>query len=147
MGNVGSTAVVLFVVVLFMAGISFIATDINKNTNLDAKSTQLLIDLGAEYNNNYNTSTAFTTSTSPVTNDSSFVGVDSFARQYLEDKAEVTQKKSTIEKIIRFPDLFLKIFGVESEAILISWSLAIEGLLIFFIGLQIYKAIRTGEVD
>ena len=147
MGNVGGTAVVLFVVVLFMAGISFISTDINKNTNLDGKSQQLLIDLGAEYTNNYEATTTFATTPSAVTNDSSFVGVDSFARQYLEDKAEVTQKKSTIEKVLRFPELFLKIFGVEQEEILIAWSAAIGGLLVFLIGLQIYKAIRTGEVD
>lgn len=137
--------IALFVLVL--GGVYFISDDINKNTNLDDASVTLLSDLGVEYENNLNGSIIFTQQESEVTENSTFEGVDAFVRQYLEDKSEVKQKEGILNKILLFPSLIIKIFGVESQAILIAFSSMVYGLLILFISLQIYKAVRTGEVD
>lgn len=145
-GNIGTTATLILIVVMFLGGLSAISTDILKNNNLDNSSKNLLTDLNDEYSNNYNSSFAFNTSTSNVTNESTFSGVDAFARQYLEDKSETEQKKSVINRVVNFPSLFLKMFGVDNQVILNIWNTAIYGFIAFLLGLQIYKAIRTGEV-
>jgi len=150
MGNIGTTATILLIMVLFLGGISFISTDISNNTNLDSDSIDLLDDLGAEYTSNYAAKDSFTTGNSDplIENDSSTcLGVDAFFKQSCLDAAEVDEKKSTMDKVLGFPGLFLKMFGVDNTTLLIAWSTAIYGFIAFMIGLQVYKAIRTGEVD
>ena len=146
-GNIGSTAIVLFIVVIFLAAISIIAPDFQDNAMMDNSSQKLLIDLSSEYETNYRAQEVLEVPTNNVTNQSVFSGVDDFARQYLENKVEITEKQSTVERILGFPSLFLKIFGVENSALLIAWNSAVYSLLIFLIGLQAFKAIKNGEVD
>lgn len=146
-GNIGSTATILFIVVFFLAGISFIAEDFNNNSMMNNESQALLSNLSSEYQANYKTTEVMEVPTNNVTNQSVFSGVDDFARQYLENKVEMTEKQSTIEKVLGFPGLFLKIFGVTNSNLLIAWNSLIYGLITFLIGLQVYKAIKTGEVD
>ena len=146
-GNIGTIAIILFFVVMILGGISVIAPEFNDNPMIDNNSVALLSDLSVEYEDNYRAQEAFKTPTNNVTNNSIFGGVDDFARQYLENKAEITEKESTIEKILTLPDLFLKIFGVDDATILIAWNAAVYGLFVFLLGLYAYKAIKTGEVD
>jgi len=145
--NIGTTITIVLIVVLFLAGLNAIASDISTNENLDTDSINLLNDLTNEYTDNYQSNTTFSTSESGMTNDSTFASVDAFSRQYLEDKSNIDQKKGTIEKILGFPGLFLKMFGVDNETILIAWSTAIYSFIVIMLGLQTYKAVRTGEVD
>lgn len=146
-GNIGSTAIMLFIVVLFLAGISILAPEFSDNDMMDNRSTALLSDLSSEYELNYRSQDVFEPEPNNVTNQSVFGGVDDFARQYLENKEEITEDQSVAEKILGVPGLFLKIFGVEDSALLIAWNSAVYGILVFLIGLYAYKAIKTGEVD
>lgn len=146
-GNIGSTAIILFIVVAFLGAISILAPEFEENNMLDNSSKELLTDLSNEYNDNYKSQTAFDVPENNVTNTSLFSGIDDFARQYLENKVEITQKQSTVEKVLGLPGIFLKIFGVEDSALLILWNSAVYGLILFLIGLYAYKAIKTGEVD
>lgn len=147
MGNIGTTTTIVLIVILFLAGLNAIASDISSNENLDEDSINLLNDITNEYTTNYNASTTFAESKDNLTVNSTFAGVDAFSRQYLEDKSDIAQKKSTIDKILGFPGLFLKMFGVQNQNILIVWSTAIYGFIAIMLSLQAYKAVRTGEVD
>jgi len=146
-GNIGTTATILFIIVAFLGAISVLAPDFQSNSMIDNDSKALLIDLSSEYESNYKSQTVFDEPANNVTNQSVFSGVDDFARQYLENKVEITQKQSTVEKVLGLPGIFLKIFGVEDSALLILWDSVVYGLVIFLIGLYAYKAIKTGEVD
>lgn len=150
MGNIGTTATLLLIMVLFLGGISFISDDIAQNPNLDSNSITLLNDLGTEYDNNYGADTTFSTDNIDplIENDSSTcLGVDAFFKQSCLDKAEVDSNENTVNKILGFPVLFLRMFGVENTNLLLLWSTAIYSFIAFLIGLQLYKAFRTGEVD
>jgi len=123
------------------------AGDFSDNDMMDTTSHELLSDLSNEYETNYNTDTSFSPESNNVTNDSIYGGLDTFAQQYFEEKIQITDKQSTVEQVLGFPGLFLKIFGVDDSALLIAWNSAVYGLLVFLIGLYAYKAIKTGEVD
>jgi len=136
----------LSLVVLFLTFGTTIADEVGvKNPNLDDESIALIVDLN--YESDILNVDALGESTSPVTDDSSFEGVDPFARQYLEDKSEITQKKSTLDKVLGVPDLILKSIGIQNTALLVTIKLLIVSLLTFVIAIALYKAIRTGETD
>jgi hypothetical protein len=123
---------------------SNLATEVgNKNSILDDNSVNLIIELNYEASQ-FNSSNLEETQSS-LTNDSTFEGVDAFARQYLEDKSEITQKKTTLEKVFGVPDLVITAVGIENNALIISIKILLISLLSFALGLALYKAIRTGE--
>jgi len=145
--NLGTTFLLIAILSIFMIGLYSVSQDIaNNNTKLDTKSQEVIISLGAEYNNNFEGFNMSIEQTG-VTNDSSFESVDAFSRQYLEDKSEIKQKETTLNKILLFPSLVLIVIGVEDMTLLIIWSGLIYTLITLYLGLQIYKAARTGEVD
>jgi len=144
MGNIGTTTIIITIIVIFLTGLVAISDDINKNPNLDTKSKQLLTDLGVEVNSSYTNDQIFN-STSLVNNTPS--DPTAFSLQYLESKNQINQQKSTLDVIFNLPSLFIKMLGVENENLIISWNILIISLITLLIGLQIYKAIRTGEVD
>jgi hypothetical protein len=132
------------IVVLFLTLASNLATEVgNKNSILDDNSVNLIIELNYEASQ-FNSSNLEETQSS-LTNDSTFEGVDAFARQYLEDKSEITQKKTTLEKVFGVPDLVITAVGIENNALIISIKILLISLLSFALGLALYKAIRTGE--
>jgi hypothetical protein len=144
--NLGTTVFVLFIVGIVLTGIFFISDDIRTNDKLDINSEILLNNLNNDYNSNYNYTTYLSQEQSNLTNGSNFEGVDAYVRQYLEDKSEIENKKSTVEKILTFPSLLLVIFGVSNSSMLIGFNVLVYSFLSFMIGLQIFKAIY-GEVD
>ena len=136
----------LFLTVLFLSFATTIADESElKNPNLDEESKNLIFDLNNEAIT-YNEGT-LEEDQSSVTENSSFQGVDAYARQYLEDKSEITQKKTTLDKVLGTPDLILKSIGVQNTALLTSIKIMIVSIISFLIGLAVYKAIRTGETD
>ena len=149
MGNIGTTATLLLIMVLFLAGISFISDDISKNQNLDTQSITLLSNLGAEYNDKYHVNSTFGKTTDPLLeeNSTACLGEDAFFKQSCLDKDEIQTNKGIVETIFDFPELFLTMFGIDNENLLLAWKTAFIGFITFLIGLQLYKALRTGEVD
>jgi len=143
--NIGSIAMVLFIITVMMLGLNLISSEIEGNDNLDVRSQALILDV--QYESITYDSAILDASSSNITENATFTGVDPFSRQFLEDKSEVLQKKSTVDKVITSPDLFVKLIGVESNEAILAFKLLIVGLLVFFIGLMIYKAVKTGEVD
>ena len=145
--NLGTTFFVIFLITIFFTGLYLVNIEISaKNDKLDIKSEELIESLGSKYENNISDIT-FSEQESAVVNDSTFEGVDAYSRQYLEDKSEINQKKSLLNKIFLFPSILLMIFGVEDMTLFIAFSSLVYGLITIYIGLQVYKAIRTGEVD
>jgi hypothetical protein len=144
--NIGTSVLILLIVGILFAGIFFISDDIRTNEKLDLKSQSLLNNLNSDYSNNYNYTSLLVEEDSNLTNGSNFEGVDAFSRQYLEDKSKMDNKKSTIEKILTFPSLFLVIFGFSDSSMLIAFNALFYSFIAFMIGLQIYKAIGK-EVD
>ena len=144
--NIGTFAVILLIISITIFGLNQIGSDIENNSNLDLKSQNLILDISYERNNNYLES-GFEVNENDVTVNSTFEGVDAFSRQYLEDKSETLTKKGVIQKIVTAPDLIVKLIGVEELALIISLRILIDGIIVFFLGLVIYKAARTGEVD
>jgi hypothetical protein len=144
--TIGGLAIVLFFMAIIFSGLYFVAQDIvERNPNLDDNSLSVIQDLGVNVNNTYNRDT-FSIGTSEITGNSTFIGVDAFTRQYLEDKAEVNQKKTVIDKIITAPDFLMRLIGIEDNTILITFRVIVGGLLGFFIALAVIKAIK-GVVD
>lgn len=114
--------------------------------NLDTESTTLMDNLQVYTStNNYNTSLAITQQN--ITINSSFDGVDPFYRQNAEDSSTVAEFGNAIVAVYTFPGLFLLIFGIENTFMVAAFGAMITTFLIFMIGLQTYKALRTGEVD
>lgn len=144
--NLGTTAIIVFLFTLLIGGLYFVTGDITDNNDkLDLKSEQVINSIGVEYNTKLN-DTSFETEDSEF-DDSTFDGVDPFSRQYLEDKSEIDQKQSLVRTILLYPSFLIRIFGVEDMVILGLFSSLVYGLILFFIGLQIYKAISSKEVD
>lgn len=144
--NLGTTAIIVFLFSLLIGGLYFAADDIsNNNDKLDLKSEQVITSIGVEYNTKLK-DTSFETEETEF-NDSTFDGVDPFSRQYLEDKSEIDQKQSLVRTVLLYPSFLISIFGVEDMIILGLFSSLVYGLILFFIGLQIYKAISSKEVD
>lgn len=144
--NIGTFAVILLIISITIFGLNQIGTDVENNSNLDLKSQNLILDINYERNNNY-LEDGFEVTENDVTINSTFEGVDAFSRQYLEDKSETLTRKGVIQKIVTAPDLVIKLLGVEELALIISLRILIDGIIVFFLGLVIYKAARTGEVD
>lgn len=143
--NIGTLAIVIFLLTLLFGGLYYVSLDISTtNTKLDTKSIQVIENLGVNYVNNINT-TDFETNNTEF-NDSNFDGVDAFVRQYLEDKSEIEQKKSFLNTVLLYPSFMLSIFGVEDMVILTLFSVVVYGLITFLLTLQIIKAVK-GEVD
>ncbi|MDH4127272.1 MAG: hypothetical protein OEV44_00850 [Spirochaetota bacterium] len=144
--NIGTFAVVLLLISITIFGLYQISTDVEDNSNLDLQSENLILDINYQRNNNY-LEDDFQVTTKPITVNTTFEGVDPYSRQYLEDKSEVLTKKTVIQKIVTAPDLLIKLLGIEEAALIISLRILIDGIILFFLGLVIYKAARTGEVD
>jgi hypothetical protein len=143
--NLGTTFVIIFIVTIFMALIYTVSEEVkNKNPNLDLKSQSLITDLRGEYVSDFQDGQSLATLD---TTDYTYEGTDPYYRSTAEDKEEINTKKGTLETIITFPQLFIKMFGVENNVILIAFNVAFFSLMSLLIGLQIYKAVRTGEVD
>ena len=143
--NIGTTAIIIFILILLMGGLYYTAKDIStNNTKLDTKSNQTITNLGAQYIK-INNATNFETENGDF-NDSNFDDVDPYSRQYLEGKSEIDQKRNLMKTVLLYPSIVLSVFGVEDMVILSLFSGLIYGLIAFMLGLQIYKAIR-GEVD
>ncbi len=147
MGNIGTVATIVFIMVLFLGGLSIIGTDILKNNNLDNDSIKLVSDLGSEYTNNYNVNDSFITQTQNLTANSTLLGSDAFTRQFFENKQEQKRTTSTTDKILNIPTTFITMFGVTNESLIILWKTAFFTFLAFLLGLYAYKFVRTGEVD
>lgn len=134
----------LVVIIIFLTFANTIANEASeKNTRLDNTSIALIIDLNYEttiYNQEY-----VSEQENNVTANSTFEGVDPFARQYLEDKSEILQKKSQTDKILSVPDLLIRSMGIENNALVLSIKLLLVALMTFALGLAAYKAVRTGE--
>lgn len=147
MGNIGTTAKILFIASIFMVSLFWLITDLNtKNTIKDNESISLMTDLQIyQTTNNFNDS--LIKSNSALCSNCSFEGVDPYYRQNAEDKADITTYVDTFVKIYTFPSIVLRIFGVDNNYILLGFATLVNSLLIFLIGLQGYKALRTGEVD
>jgi len=136
----------LVLTILFLSFANTIASESSlKNPNLDDESISLIVELEYEVLT-YNDDT-LTQSDNAITENSSFEGVDAYARQYLEDKSEITQKKTILNKVLGVPDLILKSLGVQNSTLLTSIKLIIVAMITFLIGIAVYKAIRTGETD
>lgn len=150
--NLGTTAKIIFILSLFMIVLYASMGDISKKDQaratpmLDDKSVLLMNDLGIYYKN-YSFNNSLQIQQQAVTNDSSFDGVDAFYRQNAEDKADVSELSSTIKSIYTFPSIFLRVFGIENQIILVGFATLVNSLIVFMLGLQTYKALRTGEVD
>lgn len=144
--TIGTYAIILFIVVLFISGLSFISYDISKNTYLDDDSVNIISDLNLFYSD-LNPSIVFTPDIDPSIANSTFEGVDAYSREYLETKTDSKGRENIVMKILTLPAIPLKVFGVTSYPIIISFSVAFSGIILFLIGLSTYKAIRTGEVD
>jgi hypothetical protein len=115
----------------------------DKNDRLDNETKLLILNLTSvskEYDPSY---------LEPVSNseteNSTFEGVDAFARQYFEDKQEVREDASQSEKILNMPDVLLNSIGIQNNALLTTIKLFIISLITFALGLGAYKAARTGE--
>ena len=144
--NLGTTAIIVFLFSLLIGGLYFATGDISANNDkLDLKSEQIIYNLGVNYTAKFKNPN-FETENNEF-NDSTFDGVDSFSRQYLEDKSEIEQKQSLIKTILLYPGFLISVFGVEDMLLLSLFSSLIYGLIAFFIGLQIYKAISGKDVD
>jgi len=138
-------AISLAVIFLTMAG--SIATEVGEtNPYLDNESRDLIYVLNYEIDETYNVNSLEVTE-SAVTNDSSFEGVDAFARQYLQDKSEIQQKKETLDKAKGLPDLLLKVVGIRDDGLVTVIKLILSAMIVFLIAIAIYKAVRTGETD
>ena len=145
--NLGTTAKIIFILSIFMIVLYASMGDITeKNTILDDKSVLLMNDMGVYYTN-YSFNNSLTIEQQALTNDSSFDGVDAFYRQNAEDKADVSELSSTLVSIYNFPSIFLRVFGIENQIILVGFATLVNSLIVFMLGLQTYKALRTGEVD
>ena len=144
--NIGTFAVILLIISITIFGLNQIGGDVQNNDNLDLQSQNLILDVIYERDTNYLES-GFEVTQNNVTVNSTFEGVPDFSRQYLEDKSETLTRKGVIQKIVTAPDLIVKLMGVEEQALIISLRILIDGIIVFFLGLVIYKAIRTGEVD
>ena len=143
--NLGTTAIIIFLFTLLIGGLYLATRDITDNNDkLDLKSEQIIEGIGIEYTSKLK-NPSFETEDNEF-NDSTFDGVDAFSRQYLEEKSEIDQKQSLIRTILLYPSFLISIFGVEDMVMLVLFSSLVYGLIFFFIGLQIYKAIK-GEVD
>ena len=144
--NIGTTALIILIVTILIGSLYFVSNDISdNNTKLDSKSVIVITNLGANYTNNIK-GTSFAIGESEY-NDSTFNSVDPFSRQYLEDKSEIDQKKSILNTVLLYPSFLISIFGVSNEIILLAFGTLLYTFIAFMLGLQIYKAIRTGEVD
>lgn len=143
--NIGTTIFILFIVTLCLTGLYYVSSEVtSKNTKLDIESQALVNSMGNDYNNyGYNTTIIIT----EASNESNFEGVDAYVREYLEDKTEINQKETMLNKVLNFPATLLIIFGVEESFILIAFNTLVYSLLGVLIGLQIFKAIRSGETD
>lgn len=143
--NIGTTIFILFLVSLCLTGLFYVSSDVtSKNTKLDIKSQDLVESMGNDYNKyEYNS----TLTVSEADSEANFEGVDAYVREYLEDKTEINKKETMLNKVLNFPATLLIIFGVEESFILIAFNTLIYSLLSVLIGLQIYKAIRSGETD
>jgi len=143
--NIGTTAIIIFIILLLFGGLYYASLEISdRNDKLDISSQQTLDNIGVEYQNNLNF-TLESESTEEF-NDSNFDGVDAFVRQYLEDKSEIQQKRTLLNKILLFPSIIISVFGVENNILLITFSTLVYSLLVFLLSLQVIKAIK-GEVD
>lgn len=143
--NIGTLAIVIFLLTLLFGGLYYVSVDISdKNNKLDTKSIQVIETLGVNYAQNINT-TDFESQDNEF-NDSNFDGVDAFVRQYLEDKSEIEQKKSLLNQVLLYPSFIISIFGVEDMIVLVSFSVLVYGLIAFLITLMVIKAVK-GEVD
>jgi hypothetical protein len=142
--NILTTSFIILILVVLFTGLYYSTIDIdNNNDKLDSDSEDIIDYLGVYYNNISDTSFI---STSGQYNDSSFDDVDPYIRQYLEDKTEIQQKQSILNKVVSYPSIILRVFGVSDSTILIAFNSLIYGFITFIIGLQIYKAIK-GDVD
>jgi len=144
--TIGSIIVVILLTITIFTGLNSVATEITSNPNLDIRSQQVIYELNNQVTNNYKL-TDIQTQNDSITEDSTFEGTDAFVRQYLEDKNAISEKKSTLEKVIGFPEFLLKVSGLSA----VNLYIYIIGLIVVFLGLWIffagYKAVRTGEVD
>jgi len=142
--NILTTSFIILILVVLFTGLYYSTIDIdNNNDKLDSDSEDIIDYLGVYYNNISDTSFI---STSGQYNDSSFDDVDPYIRQYLEDKTEIQEKQSILNKVISYPSIILRVFGVSDSTILIAFNSLIYGFITLIIGLQIYKAIK-GDVD
>lgn len=141
--NITVTIIILTMISLLVGGLYWISSDIlQHNDKLDVESQTLITSITGEYINTYNPSIL---NTSTVDENNTFEGIDQYAREYLESKNEIKQKESMLNRVIKFPSIVLVVFGVSNSYMLVSFSLLIYSLGALLIGIQIYKAFRTGE--
>ncbi len=145
--TIGSLLVVVVLCITIFTGLNFVADEVSSNDNLDLKSQEIIFELNNEVVNNYDVaSLEGSDAQTELTANSTFEGVDAYARQYLEDKSEMTQKKSTINKILTFPGFIVELAGFDSNPLVIVILDLIILMLGFWIGFAIFKAIK-GNVD
>lgn len=149
MGNtntVGTMGGILFIAIIFITAFNFMGEEVyDRNPNLDTKSLEIIntLDYGATntYNNN-----SLIASQSALSQNSSFVNVDPYSRQYLEDKGESTENEGIISKLVNLPIFLYRLIGIEIPTFILT-LIGIVGVYIgYLIGLAIYKFLK-GETD
>ena len=146
MNNLGSFFTVIVIVALVFTLVNIASVDIvQNNPNLDEASL-LLIDRINDDIQIFQPGDLTSTS-NPVTNDSSFEGTDAFAREFLQSTSFVRNEQTILDKITGIPDLIVDSLGVDNQKSVTTIKLFLLAFISFFLGLALYKAIRTGEVD
>lgn len=152
MGNttftVGGLGAILFICVICFGLFSAIGSEIQEKNgvNLDNKSRNIISYLGNGTLNTYNNDTFVATSSSVPVNDTSFLNVDPFSRQYLEDKSTSNQNTGIIDTITGLPEFIYNLTGLDNVKIILTIIGILGTYILFIIGLAIYKFLK-GEVD
>lgn len=147
--TIGAMGTILFIAIFFLTAFNFLGEEVQtKNTNLDTKSLNILTTLDYGTSNTYNNGSLVGTPSQFGTNGTnvSYVNVDPYSRQYLEDKGESIENEGIVSKLVNLPSFLFLLIGIPltEEAIIL---LNIVGLFIaLLIGFAIYKFLK-GEVD
>lgn len=146
MGNtVFSMISVLGFIGILFGLLSVTSVDIAKNPLLDNDSISNLATLNSQFDTIDISKTNFTNN---ATDNSTFEGTDAFQREFLESKATTEgSNKNIMEKTIGIPAFLLTALGLpQNDATQVVLGIAVT-LLLVLIGLVVYKAWKTGQVD
>lgn len=138
----------IITVVLVFVGIftimNIVGQEVQGNTNINNDSKLLITNINKKMGSDFDVA-VFEEPDSSLAKNSTFEGVDAYARQYLEDKSEIEKKYDMVNSVTNIPDLIILSLGVP-----VTWVSAIKAFVVailgLLVGLAIYVAIRTGEV-
>jgi len=115
------------------------------NDNLDDDSKQMLISVNYELGENFNRSDYEETELN-VSENSSFEGVDPFARDYLETQAAADKRTNAVQRITRVPDLIITSLGIP-ESFVGPIKAVVLTLFGVFLSIATFNALRRGIVS